>query len=128
MDIAKIKPVERVVEIVHPGTKENIGVRVTFVSINDPSMATIKRKIDDQKNKLQAKGKYFKTEEVEANVIQLLYGVITGWEFYGKDANLNGDKNPEYNLANLKIVHKEAPWFTEQIETELNDESAFFPS
>lgn len=123
MDIANIKPQERTVEILHPSTGEKIGVRVSVMSITDPRLKTLKRRIQNEKNKLEQRGKFFKAEDVEANQNELLASAITSWEWY--DAEFKG-KKPEFSKETVQIVLTELEWFADQIATEISDEKAFF--
>lgn len=125
MDIANIVPAERVIEIVHPVSQKEMGIRVSIRSINDPAMEKIKRKIRDEVARLESRGKYLKSEEVENNRINLAFAAMTGWEWYGKDVNFNGEK-PDFNIKNVRDVFTKLAWFQEQVEQEISDETAFF--
>lgn len=125
MDLSSLKPTERQVEILHPGTDEELGIRITLVSINDERLKKAKRRIQDEKLRLEVRGKNFKSEDIEENAIELDFAAMTGWEWYGKDVNFNGSK-PEFNRANVKAVFESLPWFQRQVEEAISDEKAFF--
>ncbi len=126
MDISSIKTTERVIEIVHPSPNgEELGIRVSIMSLSDPRMKKIKRKIQDEKLRLEARNKNFKSEDLEENINNIVFGAMTGWEWYGKDAVFHG-KKPEFNRASVLQVFEELPWFMNQIDEALGDEKAFF--
>jgi hypothetical protein len=124
MDLANLKPVERIIDIVHPSTGEKIGVSVTVLSINDEKMAAAKRRIQNKKLELDRRGKTFKADDLEENEMELLTTAITGWNWEG-DVDFHGEK-PAFNEKNVKAVLKELTWFKEQIMEAVGDEKAFF--
>lgn len=124
MDLANLKPVERVIDILHPSTGEKIGVSVTVLSINDEKMAAAKRRIQNKKLELDRRGKTFKADDLEENEMELLTTAITGWNWEG-DVDFHGEK-PAFNEKNVKAVLKELTWFKQQIMEAVGDEKAFF--
>lgn len=124
MDLANLKPVERIIDIVHPSTGEKIGVSVTVLSINDEKMAAAKRRIQNKKLELDRRGKTFKADDLEENEMELLTTAITGWNWEG-DVDFHGEK-PAFNEKNVKAVLKELTWFKQQIMEAVGDEKAFF--
>lgn len=124
MDLADIKPVERMIDILHPSTGEKIGVSVTVLSINDEKMAAAKRRIQNKKLELDRRGKTFKADDLEENEMELLTTAITGWNWEG-DVDFHGEK-PAFNEKNVKAVLKELTWFKQQIMEAVGDEKAFF--
>ena len=126
MDLSKLKPSERIVEIVHPATGVELGVKITLVSISDAKNKKLKRKIADERYRLEAKGKHLKSEQIDENLFQLVFNSMTGWEWAG-DLNFNG-KKPDFNLKNVRDVCEELPWFFDQVVAAVGDEEAFFSS
>lgn len=130
MDLNTLKPTERFVEIEHPKTGLPIGIKVSIVSINDDRMKRVKRKIQDERIRLESRGKGFKSEEIEDNRLILCFTAMTGWE-WGKnpstdeDVTFNGSK-PEFNMKNVREVFSALPWFQTQVEEAISDEAAFF--
>lgn len=124
MELSDIKTTERMIEITHPKTGENLGIQVSLMAINDPRMKKIKRKIQDQKLHLEVRGKNFKSEDIEENTYAVVFAAMTGWQ-WGKDATFKG-KKPEFNRANVIEVFNELPWFLGQIDEAIGDEKAFF--
>lgn len=138
-DLANIQTNDRTIEILHPGNGERIGVRVTVMHIDDERLAKIKRGITDRRLYLEARGKVFKAEEIEENKNNLLFGAMTGWEWYnptgkegdeGFDASaapsFDGDNNPDFNRKNVNAVLTKLPWFSDQVNEAVGDTKAFF--
>lgn len=139
MDLKNLKPSERMVEIVHPATKEPLGVRVSLVHINDDSLKKLKRSFQDERYRLEARGKQFKAENVENNLNELTFAAMKGWEWYNPTGK-KGDKGfkesasalykgavPEFSKKNVFEIFEELPWFRDQIGQEMGDDEAFFP-
>jgi hypothetical protein len=139
MDIKSLKPSERTVEILNPGTKQPVGIRVGLLHVDDESLQKLRRKIQDERYRLEAKGKVFKTEMFEENMNELAFGAMTGWEWYnptgevGKkgykaDAayTLNGEAAPAFTKKNVLEIFEVLPWFRRQIAEEIGDDEAFF--
>lgn len=126
MELDTLKPAERIVEILHPGTGEEIGVKVTVISISDEKMTAIKRKIQNKRIELDRRGKAFRADDLEENELELLLAGVIGWCWEG-EATFKGEK-PEFNERNLKLVLKELPWFKQQLQEAIGDEKAFFQS
>jgi hypothetical protein len=91
VDISKIKPVERIVDILHPSTKEPIGLQVSVVSLDDPTLLSVKRRINDERIKAEARGKTVTTEEALKNEYELVFASMTGW-VWAKDSDYGGVK------------------------------------
>lgn len=138
MDIANIKPIERTMEIVNPGTGAPLGVRVSIMSIDDDRLKRIKREITDERLKLDQKGKAPKSDDIERNGERLLFAATTGWEWYnptGKEGGKDYDKDampsfngevPDYNPKNFYDIIRSLPWFADQIRDEIDETKAFF--
>lgn len=124
MDLNTLKPVERTIEIVHPTTGKELNIKVSLISISDERLAKVKRRIQDEKLRLEARGKNFKSEDIEENRNILIFGAMTGWE-WSKDAKFNGEK-PAFNLKTVTEILTALPWFREQLEEAISDEQAFF--
>lgn len=125
MDIAKIKPVNRKIEILHPGDESEIGLSVTLLSMSDPKLAKLKRNIQDERFALERKGKSFKSDDVETNMNRLAFASIVDWK-WSKNAQLHDDKSPELNQKNAYELFRVAPWARDQINAEVGDDAAFF--
>lgn len=138
MDLSEIKPVERIVEILHPKSDAPLGLRVSLRSINDPAMKAAKRRIQDEKTRLDKAGKILKAERIEENQNDLIYGAMTGWEWYnptGKQGDEGFDPNadltfkgkkPEFNKPSVLMVLNELEWVVDQLADAISEEKAFF--
>lgn len=128
-DIATIKTTDRTIEILHPATREPIGIRVTLMSIDDERMTKIKRKITDRRLYLEQRGKTFKAEEIEENKTEILFGAMTGWDWYapegGEQPTFHG-KTPEFNRRDVSAVLTELTWFADQVNEAVGETQAFF--
>lgn len=124
MDLNELKPQERVVEILSPGTKQEIGIRVTLLHISDDRLVKLRRKFLDERYRLEAKGKTMKSEIYESNLNELAFTAMTGWEWYG-DITMDG-KKPDFTRPNVMQVFEKHPWFRDQIGEEVSDSEAFF--
>lgn len=127
MDISKIAPTERTIEIKHPATGLPVGIRVTVMSIDDDRMKAENRIVRDKNMFMKQRGKDIKSEHVDENETRLMVAAITGWDWYGKDAVFNG-KKPDFTAANVREVLTTVEWFKTQIGDELNDTNSFFTS
>lgn len=123
MDISTLVPNERVIEIKHPVTDANIGIKVTVVSLDDEKTKQTRRRVINKRIELEKKGKNFRADDIEENEFDLIFASMTGWEWY--DAEFHGEK-PAFNEANVKKVLNELPWFKRQISEAIGDEKAFF--
>jgi hypothetical protein len=138
MDISRLTPSTRTIEIKHPGDGNNLGIRVTIKSIDDPCHAELKRAIMDRSLHLQQRGKTLKAEEIEDNMRKLLFNTVAAWEWYnptgeegddGYDPDSMADfegEQPIFNLRNFKRVVLALPWFQDQINEEASERKLFF--
>jgi hypothetical protein len=128
-DLAKVKPVEVLLDIKLPGTSRSAGVTVQLMSLDDARMSKLKRSIIDRRQKLETKGKTFSAEEIDTNGAEICFASIIGWEWGkdedGDDATFRGEK-PEFTRANVMAVFAELPWFREQIDVKLGERESFF--
>lgn len=129
MDFSTLITNERMIEIVHPKSGEPTGIKVSILAMQDPKLKKIRRRILDDKLRLEARGKNFKAEDVEDNVDTLLINAMTGWD-WGKDVNgeeatFKGAK-PDFTPAKIREVFRTLPWFMNQIDEAVGDEKAFF--
>ena len=132
VDLANMQPSERTIEILDPGSKRPVGVRVTVVSIDDDKLTKVKRAITDKRLYLEQRGKSFKSEDIEENRNNILLASITGWEWYNPDpsdaanhAMFNGEV-PEFNRRNVANVITTLRWFGDQINEAIGETESFF--
>lgn len=139
MEFTKLKPSERQVEILSPGSKEPIGLRVTIMHISDDRLKKLKRQFADERYRLEQKGKVFKAENAENNENELVFTAMTSWEWYNptgmkgdegyddsKNPSFNG-KQPQFTKAAVMEIFDALPWIRSQLASEMGDDEAFFP-
>lgn len=124
MDLSTLKPTEREIEIVHPVTREPFDIKITLMSVTDERLAKLKRKFQDERLRLETKGKGFKAEDIDDNLKMLAFSSIIDWKWEG-EANFHGEK-PALNRNNAFRIFTELPWFLTQIQEAIGDEDAFF--
>lgn len=125
MDLAKIKPSERIVDILHPESGEKIGVSVQLISLRDEKLAAVRRRIQNKNIEFQKRGKTMKAADIEENEMDLLVACITGWNW---GDNLYNGETPQFCEKNVRDVLNELSWFKQQIVEAIDDEKAFFQS
>lgn len=137
-DLANIKPVSRAVEIIHPGTGRKLGVRVNIVSLDDERLSKVRRSITDKRLHLEARGKTFKSTEIEDNRLTIISTAITGWEWYNPTGEAGdegfdfdamptfNDETPDFKPVNVRSVLSELSWFADQINEALGETESFF--
>jgi 5-hydroxyisourate hydrolase-like protein (transthyretin family) len=138
MDISKLKPLERTIEILNPATDTPLGIRVKLMSIEDERLKKLKRVFTDAHLKRDSKNKAIKSDELESNGNMLLFTASLGWEWYNPTGN-KGDQGfdpeampdwkgavPEYNQRNFIEVLVEFPQFANQIQEAIDETKAFF--
>lgn len=138
-EITDIQSVDREVEITHPASGENIGVRVRLVSIDDDRLTKIKRRITDRRIHLEARGKTLKAEEIEENSVDLLFTAMLDWKWYNPTGNegdegfdpnaapsFNGEAQPDFNRKNVNAIFDRLAWFKQQIGEAVGETKAFF--
>lgn len=125
MDLAKIKPSERIVDILHPESGEKIGVSVQLISLRDEKLAAVRRRIQNKNIEFQKRGKTMKAVDIEENEMDLLVACITGWNW---GDNLYNGETPQFCEKNVRDVLNDLPWFKQQIVEAIDDEKAFFQS
>lgn len=125
MDFAKIKPSERIVDILHPESGEKTGVSVQLISLRDEKLAAVRRRIQNKNIEFQKRGKTLKAADIEENEMELLVACITGWNW---GDNLYNGEVPQFCEKNVRDILNDLPWFKQQIVEAIDDEKAFFQS
>lgn len=123
MDISTLTPHERTIDIKHPVTGEPIGLQVTLRPESDPAVVSARRK---WMNERLSRGSKITAEKLEQQQIAVIAAAVSGWSFTG-EATFEGSK-PDFSEATLVKVLKKLPWVKAQIDEELGDTAAFFPS
>jgi hypothetical protein len=138
MDLSTLVPSERIVEIVSPATKAPLGIRVTIMHIDDSRLKTLKRKLQDERQRREQRGKIISAEMQDENLSELTFATMTGWEWYNptgvkSDKGYNADKEPkfdgkvpEFTKANVFAIFDKLPWFRDQIGEAVSETESFF--
>lgn len=122
MDLSNIVAVGRTVDILHPKTKEPVGLKVDLLPDTDEKVEAARRKI--QNRRLASRSIKVTAEQMDAEGIELLSAAITGWEWCG-ELTFRGEK-PECTPENVRRVLKALPWVKKQIDEESGYTEAFF--
>ena len=78
MDLSTLQPVARTIDLKHPATDENIGIRVTLLPDSDPKVKAVRRKRMDAN--LASRRQKFTSVQLENFTTDLLVAAIAGWE------------------------------------------------
>ena len=139
MDLTALVPSERMIEILSPATKAPLGIRVTIMHIDDPRLKTLKRKLQDERQRREQRGKILSAETQDENLSELTAATMLGWGWYNP-TGLEGQKGykaesapkfegkvPEFNKANIFAMFEKLPWFRDQIGEAVSETESFFP-
>ena len=135
----------RAVELIHPATQTTIGIRFYVMGADSAEFKRIQREQETvrmAKQKRTRGGYYFNTpEESEANALDLLTGLTTGWDEDIKDETGNvvgvrqaielkeGEFVP-FSKEAVKAIYTDLgfAWIREQIDSEMVNRRDFLPS
>jgi len=124
MDLLAIKPDTAIVDIKHPSSGKPVGLKIECVSLDDDRVKAVERQI---RNRALRSGRNNTTaEKLEAVTTEIQAAAIVGWT-WSDELELGGMKNPELNKSNVEKVLG-VPWIAKQVNTVLDDETAFFGS
>lgn len=129
MDLSKIKPVERTLELVHPATGEPIGMRLIMCSGQDDRVKSVIRRHRDAAamrtaESMQKGGKPTPRSmaEVERENLEVAAATIVGVEFdSGNDWNGSTEYSPELALEIASL-----DWIATQMSAKLKATGDFF--
>ncbi|WP_102867882.1 hypothetical protein [Pseudovibrio exalbescens] len=123
MDLSSIKPRETApVEIMHPGTGENLGLRFEIRSRYDDAVKKKAASVQLRASKMTP-AQRLAAQETWAR--EILAAAVVSWEFYD-GLTFNQESEPECNEANVVQLFKEYPYVFEQLDTQFGDVSGFF--
>lgn len=120
-DIATIVPTTRTIDILHPATKEPIGLRIDLRPESHPAVRDAVRKITNDRLNLRGK---LSAERMEANRLEVLIASIDGWSWEG-DTTFEGEKLA-FAEPNVRKVLKKLPWIRDQVDIALAETEEFF--
>jgi hypothetical protein len=122
VDLLSIRPDSIEVPIVHPGTREPIGLVLKCVSLEDERVKSVERVM---KNKALRGGRNSITaERMDENTRLLLAATVTGWD-WPKELTLGELVEPDCTPANVRKL-LDIAWVAKQLDDALGDDSAFF--
>jgi hypothetical protein len=125
IDILSIKPIERKIELKHPGTDEPLGVFLTVVSTEDERLKKIERNFTNRGLALRSRGKIFSADEINANKLDYLVASIVDWDWTKSKIEWRGE-NPECTSKNVRDLLSGIPWVLNQVDEEVGNLKAFF--
>ena len=113
MDIATLVPQDKTIEITHPGTGANLGIRVV---VRSPDSAPVR-----EYHRSRARN------GAAADSAEFAVAVIASWDWYG-DISFKGSKSPKLDTETLRDLFNMLQWFEDQIFAPQIDSRSFFPS
>jgi hypothetical protein len=130
MDIASIKPVDRKVKILHPATKEELGIVVTIMSPRDKRLDGLRNQQAQKQLNLQTKNKAQKVDDLKNDRRKILFSAITNWEWGtdpdGEPNSFNGERpNSITPLVLKEIDDSDAAFIIEQIDDAFGEWESF---
>jgi hypothetical protein len=128
-DLSQIVASGRQIEIYYPNTTTPIGVRIDMVSLQDPRLLKLQRRMLDNRLQMEKRGKVFGADEITTNLNELLFTSCVSWDWYTPEGGTPAtfkDAVPDLNRKNLFEIFDTLPWFREQMNEALGDTEAFF--
>lgn len=125
LEISNINPGEREIQIVHPKTREKLGISILVMSVDDPRMKRHTRKLMDKRSERQRKNKILSAEEMEAGIIELVAHAVVDWNW--GERKYKGDV-PQYSHRKVLEVFSDEniSWLFDQVNEEVGETKAFF--
>jgi len=134
----------RAVALLHPATQVSIGVRFFVLGADSDEYRRIQREQQarrTEKQKKNRRGIYLESpEETEANNLDLLVGLTTGWEEDVTDADgkvtgvrseieLNEGEFLPFSPENVRRIYADLGyrWIYELVDAEIGDRRDFLP-
>ena len=135
----------RAVALLHPATQVSIGKRFYILGSDSKEFKRIIREQEAarlEKQKKTRRGVYYQTpEETEANGLNLLVGLTTGWDEDVTDHNgcvtgirpeieLNEGEFIPFSTEAARRIYSDLgfSWIKEQIDSEIGDRRDFLPN
>jgi hypothetical protein len=121
MDLSTITTSAQTVDIIHPGTGEEIGLKLQVISRDDPAVKRVQRRITDKR--LKRGFRKVTAEQIDEENIEVLAAAVTNL-IWGKDASWGG-KKLECTPENVKLLLGQA-WLRKQVEEAIGEDAEFF--
>lgn len=110
------------VEILHPGTGEELGVTIVVAGPDSKLAKGAERRMIDGRIKGR-KIKKLTADELQVEGLKKLAACVISW-----DGMLENGKSLECNVENVLRVFELCPWIAEQVAETAGDRAAFFTS
>lgn len=134
----------KAVALLHPSTQVPLGIRFFVLGSDSKEYKRIQRKQQTtllEKQKKSRRGLYLQTpEELEANALEVLVGLTTGWEEDVRneqgevtgiraEIELNVGEFVPFSPEAVKRIYEDLgySWVREQIDAEIGDRRDFLP-
>ena len=110
-------------DIVHPVTGENTGIKITLLSIDSDEYHKVSMRLQNENIKFARKNRGKTTaEKLNSDALDLLVGVTVGWT--GITDGANDDPVP-FSAENCRKIYTELPFIREQVDEFLGDRRNF---
>lgn len=123
-DIAQIKPHNRRVPLLHPGTLEELGLAFFLKSPHHPDVKAAER--EWQNARLKKRNLDITVEAFEAARVKVLTAHVEGWEWDPEtDTTLNGER-PDFSRGACMKLIRENDWIREFLDQETGNATRFY--
>lgn len=121
MDLGAIALNSATIEILHPATREPVGVRVVLRSRHSDEIKAVERKY--QQKVLRSGRGELNVKDIEAQALDMLVAAVENWE-WSKEAKWD-EKTPTIGDVKTILADKRAAFIRDQIDRALADEALF---
>ncbi len=122
VDISKIEPTSRVIDIKHPSTDKPIGLSLEIVALSDDRVKAAERRGRD---KVLRKGvKRISAEVIDDTAEDVVVSSVVGWT-WAEGVTFHGEQ-PKFSTKNVRKVIAELDFIREQIDEGLSNTADFF--
>ena len=121
MDLGTIALNSATIEILHPATREPVGVQVTLRSRHSDEIKAVERKY--QQKVLRSGRGELNVKDIEAQTLDILVAAVEDW-VWSKDTKWDG-KSPTVADVRTILADKRAAFIRDQIDRALADEALF---
>lgn len=125
MDISTLKPSNSFVPLVHPGTKEELGLVFEMRSRHADEVQEVVTKYTEKLTNRNGKRREPTPEESKQHNRQLILASIVGWEWTDPELTFEGEQ-PKYSRETLSKWLKDYPWMLEFFAAEFIDDGNFY--
>lgn len=123
-DLASVQSHTKRLDILHPGTGEEIGLRVELLPPDDPKIKAAIRRLADMRRHKAQRNQIASAADDERASFEVCRVAVVGWEWTKEDASWNGDQ-PAFSATVLSEM-LERDWFRLQVDREMAVDQGFF--